>query len=280
MLSQPSVLVIDDFSEPSSHALIFAEKLRKITNGSLLVAFPIFSFLEEQVSLINIEDNIQKHLEELGVIAQSEILEGDFLSSLKKLIHRETIDFLILGETLTHPFIGSSFVQASNIVDKIDIPLLIIRKPDPIERVDVLIDPRYSMDKLINLGEEFSALLSSQLGIVSIWQESTLSEHLSTRMGYPYLSTDISEEQRSLFLRKLQSIIRHRVSQYITTDVQVDLPRSKDVSNQLLEIINHDHANLIIIQKHQKRSLQTLLKKSPLHKIINNFEGNILICPS
>ncbi len=281
MLSQPSILVIDDFTDYSLNALIFADDLRIKTKGLMTVATPIYTFVEDPIHDSDIEKKIKERLEKEHIIAKCEIIEGDFFKNLNNLIKTLEVDLLILGESMIHPFLGIKDFNANKIINKIDIPVLIIRKSGPVERVDVLVDPRYSMEKLINLGEEFSSLLSIDLGIVSIWKESELSEKFGSRMGYPYVSTDLSVDQRTAFLDKLKTIIKHRTTEFAQADVHVALPiYLKDVSEQLISIVSEDRANMIILQKHDHRTFENIFSRSPISQLIKKFEGNILVCPS
>ncbi len=271
-------MVVDDFSDDSRNALIFANALRTKTSGDLTVVF--FSYQQDESSNDQLMQKIDSRIFELNISAQTEILDNDPVPSLLKLIHQSRIDLLILNEPYIHPTISSKVIFASKLVNKLDIPLLIFRSRTPLDRVDVLLDPRFSMNKLLNLGEEISSLLSAKLGVITIWEQLPKDDYAAARMGYPYISTDLSDDQKAIFLNKLKTIIRQRMTNLLDPDIHVELPLGKKISDQLLDIIHQDHADLIILQKHQRSNLESLFFTSPFKQLIKKFEGSVLVCPS
>jgi nucleotide-binding universal stress UspA family protein len=278
MFNHPSVMVVDDFSDDSKNALIFANDLRLKTSGDLTVVF--FSYQKEASHDDQFMHMIDSRLFELNMTANTQVLDKDDEFSLLKLINQSRIDLLILSEPFIHPFLSSQSVFATKLVNKISIPLLIFRNRPQFDRVDVLLDPRFSMNKILSLGEEISNLLSAKLGVVTIWDQLPRDDYAGARMGYPYISTDLRDDQKVIFLKKLKSIIQYRITNLLDPDIHIELPIGKKRSNQLLDIIHHDQADLIILQKHQRSFLESLFFISPIKQLIKKFEGSILVCPS
>lgn len=278
MFNHPSIMVVDDFSDDSKNALIFANSLRKKTSGDLTIVY--FTFQQKAIVDDQFLQKINSRIFELNISAKTQVLDKDDEFSLLELINQFRIDLLILSEPYIRPYLSSHSPFFTKLVKKISIPLLIFRTRPQLDRVDVLLDPRFSMNKILSLGEEISTLLSAKLGVITIWNQLPRDDYAGVRMGYQYISTDLSEDQKVIFLSKLKTIIRQRMTSLLDPEIHVELPIGKKISDQLLDIIHDDHADLIVLQKHERPVLESLFYTSPVKQLIQKFEGCILVCPS
>ena len=143
------ILFPTDFSEASTNAFVYALEFAKIINGELVLLhtfdLPVFDnqFFPENYAVIyeSIElaqfDNFKDEIPKLRAIAEEhhleqikmshKLMDGDFMYNMKKSIHEEKIDFIVMGTTGAKGweafFMGTN---AGSIITSMDVPVLCV----------------------------------------------------------------------------------------------------------------------------------------------------------
>ncbi len=296
MLNHPRILVCTDFSEYSDLALLMAEELRKKSHGSVhvlhLSEFPLdWDWLHDEgdsyymddklknIIEMDIKKKLERQIKQCGVEATSQVISGYPFTYINDLAKEKKSDVIVLGykgRAQTPLAIGG---VVEKLVSTSKVPVLVVKKSLPIEKMTVLVDPNYKMDRLINTGEEYASLLSSKFGILSLWKDvSELNPDLS-KMGIHYVDSNITAEQKKDLLHKISAILKSHVARQLECDVRVEFATDKKMAYQIMNLLNEDTTDMIVMERHQKKILERIFIGSEARRLLELFQGNLLVLP-
>lgn len=296
MLNQPTIVVCSDFSENSDTALRFAEELRIKSHGRIHVIhfseFPLnWDWVHDEADSYYMDDKLKEVIEKdileklnrqmnrCEVIGTTQLVTGYPFSYINDIIVKEKANLVVLGHKgrMKTPLALGGL--AEKLISIAEVPLLIIKKGMPLEKVTGLLDPNYLMDKIIHASEELASLFSAKLGIVALWKDVTdLNPDLS-KMGVHYVDQNISSEQKKELLNKIKIIIRSHIARQLDCEIIVELATDKKVAYQLMNILHEDVTDIIVMQRHHKKILEKLFIGSEARRMLELFQGNLLILP-
>lgn len=185
------ILFPTDFSEAATNAFVYALELAKIVHGELIVLhsydlipmddqfFPEnFNELYDSVEFANLDlfkdevprlhEIMDKH--KLGHIKMThELMEGDLFTNIKKSIHQNKIDYVVMGTSSNMGwealFAGSN---SGTVVLGLDVPMFCIPLGVKFKKIKTIgyINHYTSKDKealtaLLNMGKMFNAVVKS-----------------------------------------------------------------------------------------------------------------------
>ena len=296
MLAQPTIVVCTDFSENSDLALKYAEELRKKSHGRIHVVhfseFPLdWDWIHDEADGYYMDDKLKAVIEKdiskklnnqllrCEVLGTSQFVSGYPFTYINQIIKNEKANLVVLGHKgrMKTPLALGGL--AEKLISTAEVPLLVIKKNMPLEKITGLIDPNFPMDKMINACEEFASLFSAKLGILALWKDVTdLNPDLS-RMGVHYVDQNISPEQKKELLHKIKVIIRSHVTRQLDCEIKVELSTEKRVAYQLMNILHEDETDMIVLQRHHKKLFERLFIGSESRRMLELFQGNLLILP-
>lgn len=297
MLNRPIILACTDFSPHSDITLRTADKIRQSTQGKLYVAHvsEIISQLNinthtlspslDQQSLTeivhkNANDRLDDQIKSLEIEAEPIFRLGVPANGILELIKEKKADLLVMGHggagTIERLLLGG---LTQKMIRHSPIPVWVVKKETKINRIVGLVDDSDCMKDVILASEELSYLLNSSLEIVSVWQDypMTLTSYASE---YAAAYAGMGAAEREGILNKMRKNIQQNLSDESKTKVRVEVTQNPKVAHALVEILNEDHANLAVMGSHGRNFLDRILLGSETKRVLELFEGNIVILPS
>ncbi len=297
MLNRPIILACTDFSLHSDSTLRTANKICKATNGKLLVAHvsEIISQLDMNTHTLtpsldqqsfadiihkNVEDKLKEQIKSLELDAEAIFELGVPASGILKIINDKKADLLVMGHggagAIERMLLGG---LTQKMIRQSPIPVWVVKKEVEINRVVGLVDDSETMPGVIDTAEELSYLLNSELEIVSVWQDYPMSfASYSSELSAVYLSS--SKEEQEKIVSELKDKIRREVTDLEKTKIRVEVTKELKIAHAIVDILNEDHANLAVMGSHSKNFLDRILLGSETKRVLELFEGNIVVLPS
>lgn len=93
-----------------------------------------------------------------------------------------------------------------------------------------------------------------------------------------YFSTSKAEQEK--MIKKLKEKIDGLLSDKQNTKVRVEVTQETKIAHALVNILNEDHANLAVMGSHSKNFLDRILLGSETKRVLELFEGNIVVLPA
>lgn len=297
MLNRPIILACTDFSIHSEATLKTADKICKITKGKLYVAHvsELISQLDINTHSLspsldyqafadvihrNVEDKLHQQIRNLDIEAEAIFELGVPADGILKIIKEKKVDLLVMGHggagALERLLLGG---LTQKMMRQSPIPVWVVKKDIEINRVVGLVDDSETMSSVIDSAEELSYLLNSELEIVSVWQDYPMSfASYSSELSAVYLSS--SKEEQDKMVAELRDKIRREVSDLEKTKIRVEVTKELKIAHAIVDILNEDHANLAVMGSHSKNFLDRILLGSETKRVLELFEGNIVVLPS
>lgn len=295
MLSKPNIVVGTDFSSNSDLALRAGEKLRSLTNGELYLvhisSYPDdWAWLNNELMVNydrpNLKDELVRNLylqlerqaKKCGARCTKEVLIGQPFKGLQESLSSKNADLLIIshkGAGDTHLMYGS---LASKLVSSSKVPVLIVKKDLDIKKVAGLVDPEEPFKEIITLGEEISFLLSAELQLVVLVQD------LSAKYSKFYLAPPgehftYTPEERGNIISNLKRMLSEMVDPHSKSTFNIKITENPSVSSSLNEMLVENDIGLGILRRHNRTLMENFILGSVTKRMIENFEGNLLILP-
>lgn len=298
MLNNPFVLVCTDFSPTSDFAMISAENIRRRVGGkvhaihisdfpvhwewiSVDTNSPLFSGDVEITLLTSLKKRMQEQVERCELECTSDVSLYQIYPGIRDAIEKLNPDLVIIGHkgASEGPFqLGG---MASKIVASSNRPVLVVRKvlTVPLNKVAGLVSINGPMKEIIAMTEEFSFLLSAEPEIVSLWKN--VSVHFSNLLALlkSYPMVNIEQEEKELLLSKMRERINNALDVHSKCKIRVDVTDEKRVANHLAKILHEDNVDLAIMARHQKGIMEKILIGSETRRMLELFQGNILVLP-
>jgi nucleotide-binding universal stress UspA family protein len=297
MLNCPIILACTDFSSHSDVTLRTANKIRKATKGKLYVAHvseivtqldintnTLAPSMEQQTvsELVhrNVEDKLKNQINGLEIEAEPLFALGVPASGILKIIEDKKVDLLVMGHggagAIERLLLGG---LTQKMMRQSPVPVWVVKKEVEINRVVGLVDDSDAMAPVISSAEEISYLLNSDLEIVSVWQDYPMTfASYTSEFSALYMSTSKAEQNK--MVGELKKKISELVLDKEKTKIRVEVTQETKIAHALVNILNEDHANLAVMGSHSKNFLDRILLGSETKRVLELFEGNIVVLPS
>lgn len=298
MLSQPDILVLSDFQPSSDNALRSAESIRKKVSGNIHVlhvsdlpftwdriAEGASSLLMSQDDIAELSSSLHKLMDaqksRCDVQCTSEIRMGMAFRLIQEAIVQRNPDLVIMGHQDNAPTLFNLGSMVSKVVSSSTVPVLVVRKnlAYPLGKVAGLADPLNDFNSIINATEEFSFLLSAQAEIISLWE--------STHNIFPKVTAfekitrlhSLTPQEKDVILFWMKSEISRALDTHTKCKVRVDLTEERQVAYDLSRILEQEEVELAIMKRHQKRMFEKMYIGSVTRRMLEIFNGNVLVLP-
>lgn len=298
MLSQPRMLVFTDFRASSDLALKSAESIRKKVGGSVHVVH--VSDIQVQWdwvasgagTLLMSENAISHHLLSVNKLFKDQIFRSNIecttevifntiFEGIERAIDKKKPDLVIMGsQNLSQSMlvIGSTI---SKVVATSSVPVLVIKKAldFPLKRIAGLVNPEGPMSQIINAAEEFSFLFSAETEVISLWRNPT-----SFSLNFDGLEkiippSQLSEEKREIVLQHIRDEIAKSLDQHTKCKIRVEMTDEKKVAFHLIKILEEDQVEMAVMKRHQKGLIEKMFIGSETRRLLEVFNGNVLVLP-
>lgn len=293
MFNKPKILVCTDFSEHSRCAVEAALELGKKTAGELYALHVInipptanypsdlgpmyFPIPEELI------DSCKKSIaEELsGFTGPKEVFVeiGDAHGIIRRRIEDLAIELVIVGASGrgdgTFPF-GS---LTAKIVSTSKVPVLVIKKPFTSKHVSVLADPEANLKELLRFSEKLSTLLSAKLTVISLYDAYQPRFVSEGQFSIPLSRISLSDEKREEIEKSIRERIGRCLAESSKAEVQVESAYEKKLTGHLTSILMGNHTDFVVMRRHDKGTVEKFLLGSETRRMLEAFEGNVLVLP-
>jgi nucleotide-binding universal stress UspA family protein len=293
MLSQPKILVCTDFSESSDRAIKLAAQLATRTNGSLqllhvsemkvyldwtgagVYSSSLNQFTETLLS--DLHKKMDAQVRRCAVVAKTQIMVGaDAVYDIVNEQSKNKYDLLVVGDKGAGSI--KSFLLGSitrKICAAATCPVLVVKDDKNITRIAGLIDGHKLSEKVINLSQELSFVLSTELEMISLFHQFPgLYDGQNTDYSSQLLHS-MQEETEQLRL-KVEKKIREACKE-TKAEIKVIKTHELNLGDHLVEVLQDDKVNLAVLQRSHKSSMEKLLIGSVASAVLEGFKGNLLV---
>lgn len=287
MLKKPKILIPTDLSAASDLALRTANDICAKTNGEIHVVhaltYPfawgssakIMNLFSQEFKKIILEENLDElknQVERTKCNCTYEIIEGESEKELLRLIQQRGFDLVITSYKYSH----ISLVQ--NLIASSSVPLMVMKSDLKHEKIAALIDTVEPVESIFRISEELSEVFSSDLTYISICQDiSALYGSIPTIA--PIERYSFSVQEKALILDSMESYITSKVNKQIKSNTHVEITNELKVSDRLVKIMEEKSIDLAIMAAHHRGKIGRRVMGSVTRKILENFNGNILVIP-
>jgi nucleotide-binding universal stress UspA family protein len=299
MLSRPTILVCTDFKPVSDLALRSAETMRKKVGGKIhVVHISDFTvqwdwFAEDSSSLLfqneTLTARLQKTLNQMMVeqLQRCEVnctnhisfgpVDVGIMSSIKE----TKSDLVIMGHRGNSQGVLNLGGVASKIIASSTIPVLVIKKliTSPLGKVAGLVDTNDNIQPIILATEEFSYLLSAEPEIISVYKRSTPQVHTLAPMENLQTIIDAEELKEKMIIKKMEQSISETLDKRSKCRVRIETTYDKHIAYHLSQMLQDEDVDLAIMKRHHKNFIQKMLIGSETRRMLELFQGNILVLP-
>lgn len=298
MLNKPSILVLSDFKPPSDCALRSAENIRKKASGEIhllhvsdipvawdWIAEGASALLMSEQTVAELSRSLHKLIDaqkkRCEVQCTSEIRMGIPFQTIQDAIIRKKPDLIIMGHRDYAPNIFTVGGMVTKVVSSSPVPVLVVRKDltFPLGKVAGLVDTQSDIQPIINATEEFSFLLSAGAEIISLWKSSDSFFTKVTAMEKITQSHQLSPDEREVILFWMRSKITEALDTHSKCKVRVDITEERQVAYHLAELLALEQVELAVMKRHEKKILEKMLIGSATRRMLEIFNGNVLVLP-
>ncbi len=289
MLKISNILVCTDFSIYSDYAMRVAEKIRKKTNGNVTALHvsefsinwdwmpPNYTEGGYQVEMLKVlKKRIEDQLLKNDLKASTIVSMGLISTVIIDFIKGNKVDLVIIshkGRT-GHFSIGSI---AAKIIATSPIPVFIVKKDLEIDRVSVLVDPNGATDKLLSFGKGFVDVFKKDLNVLSLIPDIAARYIGVGKIGFSTELLSLTEDQKKKFIQETIEGLKKKFGHQSNVYFNVETTTEKKISFHLNKILMAHKIDVIIMQRHQSTYLEKILIGSETRRMIEIFEGNIII---
>lgn len=294
MLTEPNILVCSDFSPYSDFALKAAEEIRKKTKGQVHVLHvaevpiqwqaPSVDFLPHymdekfDVELLKVSrKELENRVAKVGLSGEVHVMIGMVYASIQEVIKNKNIDLLIMG----HKGLANSPFHLGSLAEKMvaasPVPILVTKRPVSFERIAGLVDPTNPLVEIIQVSHELARLFSSKLEIVALFKD-VMTHFLGLgKLSFSTRLLSLSEEQKEEVLHNTRSLIKNLLPADSHAQIKVEITIEKQLAYHLNSILEGDHTSLAVMKRHHPGSLEKLLIGQETRRMLELFEGTLLI---
>lgn len=291
MLSRPNILVCSDFTAQSRVALMEAERLRKCTNGKIyhlhVCEFPASWDWQPQKPFDQDDKTFTQYIHDKQVqeiasckaIAEPLFSFGGIKETVEKEVEKHNIQLIVLGHVPPSPYpihLGST---AEKILVISHVPVYIVNKSGPVNRIAALIDPVEQAQPLLGWAEELSYLLSSELFVVSLFPDMKEKYFGFGKLGFSTKLLSIPEEEKTQIISTLKEKFRKELSKSSNAKLRLELSTEKKTAYHLQSILEQEKIDLAVMKRYQSGFYEKILIGSETRRMVEIFNGNLFILP-
>jgi nucleotide-binding universal stress UspA family protein len=291
MLKISNVLVCTDFSIYSDYAMRVTEKIRKKTNANVTALHvsefsinwdwmpPNYTEGGYQIEILKVlKKRIEDQLIKNDLKANTNVSMGIISSVILEFIKANKIDLVILGHKgrTGHFSLGSI---AAKVIASAPIPVFVIKKDQEIDRISVLVDPYGATDKLLSFGKEFVDIFKKDLNVLSLIPDIAARYIGIGRMGFSTELLSLTEDQKKKIIHETLESLKKKTGSNSNVFFNIEITTEKRISFHLNKILTAHKIDVAIMQKHQSTYLEKILIGSETRRMVEIFEGNIIILP-
>lgn len=284
MLNNPSILVCTDFKLPSDFALKSAEVIRTKAGGKVhavhfsdmpaqwdWVARESRSMIESDkmdlTLLRSLREIMKEQVRRCEVSATSHVSFGPIYDGIMDTIASLKPDLVVMGHTLQSHGLLSLGGIVSKVVASSKVPVLVTKKilEYPAGKVAGLINTEDSITPIISATEELSFLLSAEPEVISLLKNLSL--------------LDSTQVERSTIMGRMRDEISKSLDPHSKCKIKVEITEERQVAYHLAKILDRDLVDLVIMKRHQKGLIEKMLIGSVTRRMLEIFNGNILVLP-
>jgi nucleotide-binding universal stress UspA family protein len=292
-----NILVCTDFSSSSDHAMRSGKFLHdRVKDSSVhclhVCELPVhwdWSMTQSLSDYFN--ENLELQLMKIATTRLSEQMAQENLSgqthirlgnpyqAINALIQEKKIDLLIMGHKgkgQTPLYLGS---LATKILSSSAIPVLISKTSSSGTRVAGLVDPNKNMSEIISVTKEISKIYGCPSEIVSLFGDLAARYVGIGKLWYSTKLLSLTDEERAQVIKKIRQKIHEELGPDSKTDVKVEISVEKKYAYHLNSILAGDHTDLVVMKRHEAGVLEKILMGSETRRMLEVFEGNLLILP-
>jgi nucleotide-binding universal stress UspA family protein len=295
MLTGSNILVCTDFSANSETVLKVASALSIKARASLYAAHvceqpmqldwsaneSMANYLNERFE-VDLIDSSKKKLEQqlsgLGIQGEPHVTLGVPLQALQPLIQEKGINLLVMGHKGKGktPFYLGGF--ASKIIASASVPVLIVKREMLTNRIAGLLDPDGPMDEIITAADELASIFSGPIEFVSLFGDVGAQIGIG-KLGFSTKLLSLTDEERNEVIKNIRNRIRKELRHDSRAEIKVEITVEKKFAYHLNSILEGDHTDLAVMKRHQSGFLEKIIIGSVTRRMIEIFEGNLLILP-
>lgn len=294
MFTEPNILVCSDFSLYSDFALKAAETIRQKTKAKVHVLHvaevpiqwqsPSVDFLPHymdekfEVELLKVsKTELENRISKAGLSAEAHVNMGMVYAIIQEMIHDKNIDLLIMGHKgmAKNPFhLGS---LAEKMVASSPVPVLVTKRSVSFDHIAGLVDPTNPMKEIVQVSHELARLFSSKLEMVALFKD-VMTHYLGIgKLSFSTRLLSLSDEQREEVLVNTRTQIKNLLPADSKAQIKVEITIEKQLAYHLNSILEGDHTSFVVMKKHHAGALEKLLIGSETRRMLELFEGSLLI---
>lgn len=295
MITRSNTLVCTDFSSSSDLALKMANTLSLKTGGSIhlvhVCEYPMqwdwsvnesmTNYLNEkfEVDLINSSrKRLEQQMSSLGVLGEVHVTLGIPYQAIHSLIKEKGINVLVMGvkgKGETPLYLGG---LASKMIASSPVPVLIVKREMWTNRIAGLVDPDSPMKEIITATEEVASILSGPIEFVSLFGD--VASHIGMgKLGFSTRLLTLPDQERNEVIKIIKDRIRKEIQPSSKAEIKVEITIEKKFAYHLNSILAGDHTDFVVMKRHQSGFLEKILIGSETRRMLEIFEGNLLILP-
>lgn len=296
MLTQPNILVCTDFSAYSDEALKAANTLAGKLNGKLTVLHVaehpvVWDWLPSEGSPLSLDENVQRELlsslrtklesqmQKCDVKAENHISMGIPASAILEEVQARKVDILVMGHVGKNAGTFRVGSLAEKIIASSPIPVLIIKKIFEPGKIGALVDPTGEMKDILKWAEELSVALSSKMEVLSLFPDLAARFIGVGKIGFSTELLSLSKEQGEEVIHNVKERIQAQLTKVKDAHIRVDISKEKKLSYHLNSLLEAEKIDVAVMKKHQAGFFEKLLIGSETRRMIEIFQGNLLILP-
>lgn len=297
MLSQPNILVCTDFSSYSDLALEAAERIKTETHGHLHILHvspsPMYwdwmpsdgmpKYLNEKFEaelLVALDKSMAQQMKKCHASGEKHISLGIPAAIIQEEILDKKIDLVIMGHKGKSEGIFHLGSLAEKIISTAAVPTLIVKKKFAPSKIAALVDPSQAMKQILTTTEEFAFLFSSTIAVISLLPDITSRFIGIGKLGFSTELLSLSEEQKAEIRHTIKTSIKSYLTRYADPELIVDISVEKKLAFHLNALMEEHLVDLAVVKRHQSDFLEKVLIGSETRRLLEIFNGNILVLPS
>jgi nucleotide-binding universal stress UspA family protein len=232
-----------------------------------------------QVEILKVlKKRVEDQLVKNDLKAQKNVSLGLTSSVIIDFIKENKIDLVLLGHKgrTGHFSLGSI---AAKIIATSPIPVFVVKKDVEIERIALLVDPYGATDKLISFGIQFVNIFKKDLNVLSLIPDIAARYIGFGKIGFSTELLSLTEEQKKKIIQDALDGFKKKFGEKSNIYFNIEITIEKRLSFHLNKILVGHKIDIAIMQRHQSTFVEKILIGSETRRMIEIFDGNIIIIP-
>jgi nucleotide-binding universal stress UspA family protein len=290
------ILACTDFS-PTAELVLRAANDFQVRLGAKLVVLNVVEFPLQwdwsinQITTEYFNENVEQkmmeaskrridaQLTDLGIDGEAVSYLGNPFQVIMMMLKDSSFDLLIVG----HKGLGESPIHLGGLSNKLIassyVPVFVVKTPLWKTRVAALVDPNSRMKEILTAASELSNLLSCPLEVISLFVDIAARFVGIGKIGYSTKLLSLTEEEREHIIKNIKQRIRKELPPGTAPSIKVEVSLEKKFAFHLNSILSGDHTDIVVMKRHESGLLEKILIGSETRRMLEIFEGNLLILP-